>query len=120
MNNRRIYPRINTQWPVIFFNRVKEEIIGYVNNVSLNGMNFSLKKKNLEDFDNYSILIKIRNPSINPSELEIKGFKKWSMNKNGSIDLGIELNSFTRENKSTFIKYLNRKEELNITLYFNC
>ncbi|MCG8570937.1 MAG: PilZ domain-containing protein [Spirochaetes bacterium] len=117
MKERRIYPRISAAWPIYLEEGQNQQLIGELCNISLNGLRLAINIKEVINIDEYTFNIKLTNPKIKPPELEIQGKKKWIMEEEKQIIVGLEIDDLNPEAKVSLVHYLSRNDEIKIEIF---
>ena len=81
MIEKRIHPRIDSDWPLFFITDEGQKRIGYVKNISLSGASLIFAKEYSLIPEKHNFTLKLRNPQLEPSELSIAGLKEWTKNR---------------------------------------
>ena len=114
MAEQRVYPRIDSDWP-LFLERQSTRIrIGEVKDISLSGLHllftegFELKE------DRTLVTVKLVNTQLTPSELIISGLREWQEVKKNEVRIGLILSDMDRETKSKLLRFLSRSDKLHV------
>ncbi|HEB32972.1 MAG TPA: hypothetical protein ENI15_19175 [Spirochaetes bacterium] len=114
MIERRIFPRIETDWPLIVITDDGQKQVGHVNNISMSGALLIFSKIYDLDPEKHTFTIRLKNQHLDPSELALKGLKKWTTVKKNEIILSISFEKVHREKKTQFTHFLSRSDKLHV------
>ena len=117
MEKRRVYPRIDSDWPLFLKSDKGQKKIGQVNNISLSGavLHFS-KEYDLEKNKNIFIL-KLSNKHMDPPELTLEGLREWTKVEEREVSLALSIEKLGRKEKSNFIRFLSRSDKLSVEAF---
>jgi len=111
---KRVYPRIDSEWPLFLERGEARQKIGQVINISLSGVylvfteGYSLKE------DRTLVTLKLVNTQLSPSELIISGLREWKKVRENEVQVGLVLKEMDKETKSKLIRFLSRSDKLHI------
>lgn len=114
MSEKRIYPRIDSDWPLFFITDDGQKQIGYVKNISLSGASLVFTKEYSLIPEKHNFTLRLRNPQLEPSELSIAGLKKWTKIEKNVVYLGLVLEELEKGKKSAFVRFLSRSDKLHV------
>ncbi len=114
MIERRIFPRIETDWPLIVITDDGQKQVGHVNNISMSGALLIFSKIYDLDPEKHTFTLRLKNQHLDPSELPLKGLKKWTTVKKNEIILSISFEKVHREKKTQFTHFLSRSDKLHV------
>lgn len=117
MQDRRLFPRIESEWPLYLITAEEKKRIGYVKNISLSGaVLFFFKKQDL-DPDKNNFLLKLRNPQITPEELTLEGLREWTSMEETESTLALSLEEVKGEKRKNFVRFLSRSDKLEVKAF---
>lgn len=121
MIERRIFPRIETDWPLFVMADGRKKQVGHVNNISMSGALIIFSRIYDLDPDKHSFTLKLKNQHLDPSEISLKGLKNWTRVKDNEIILSLSLEEVHREKRIQFTHFLSRSDKLHVesTLLIN-
>ncbi len=114
MIERRVYPRIETDWPLFVITDDVQKQVGHVNNISMSGALLIFSKIYDLDPEKHSFTLKLKNQHLDPSEIALKGLKKWIRVKNNEIILSLSLEKVHKEKRTQFTHFLSRSDKLHV------
>ncbi len=114
MIERRIYPRIETDWPLFVITDGGQKQVGHVNNISMSGALLIFSKIYDLDPEKHTFTLNLKNLQLDPSEIAIKGLKNWTRVKKNEIILSLSLEKVDREKRTQFTKLLSRSDKLHV------
>ncbi len=114
MIERRVFPRIETDWPLFVITDDGQKQVGHVNNISMSGALLIFSKIYDLDPEKHTFTLKLKNQHLDPSELALKGLKKWTRVKKNEIILSLSFEKVHRENKTQFTHFLSRSDKLHV------
>jgi len=114
MIERRIYPRIETDWPLFVITDDGQKQVGHVNNISMSGALLIFSKIFDLDPENHTFTLNFKNLQLDPSEIAIKGLKNWTRVKKNEIILSLSLEKVNREKRTQFTQLLSRSDKLHV------
>ncbi len=117
MKERRVYPRITSDWPLFLGSEKSKKRIGYVKNVSLSGALIFFSEDYKLDSKRHRFTMILRNKQLTPSELTISGLKEWTHVKEKEIMLGLLLEKVEKEKRANFIRFLSRSDKLHVEVF---
>jgi len=114
MIERRVYPRIETDWPLFVITDDGQKQVGHVNNISMSGALLIFSKIYDLDPEKHTFTLNLKNPHLDPSEIAIKGLKKWTRVKKNEVILSLSLEKVNREKRTRFAQLLSRSDKLHV------
>jgi hypothetical protein len=111
---QRVYPRIDSEWPLFLDREDARMRIGQVKDISLSGVHLMFTEGYQLKEDRSVVTVKLINTRITPSELTISGLREWKVVKQNEVQIGIVLNDLDRETKSKLVRFLSRSEKLHV------
>jgi hypothetical protein len=117
MEERRVYPRIDSDWALYLGNTEKHRKIGHVKNISLSGVLIFFSEDYTLDPDRHRFSLILRNAHIKPSELTITGLKEWTHTGKTEIMLGLVLDALEKDKRSDFVRFLSRSDRLEVQAF---
>ena len=111
---KRIFPRIESDWPLFQITEKGRTKIGYVKNVSLVGVHIVFSKDYTLNPDKHTFNLKLKNMHLDPPELTIKGLKEWTNVEKNEVQLGLSLGKFERNKRTQLIRFLSRSDKLHV------
>lgn len=112
MDNRRVYPRIQSDWKLLLETDEGTKEIGYVTDISLSGASLRFTSEYELDEERHRFTLTLRNRQLEPDELVISGLKEWEKPGKNEVFLGIALDGLDREKRSAFVRFLSRSDKL--------
>jgi hypothetical protein len=111
---QRVYPRIDSEWP-LFLEREKERRrIGQVKDISLSGVHLLFTEGFHLKEDRTVVTVKLVNTQITPSELVISGLREWKEVGKDDVHIGLVLSDMDKETKSKLVRFLSRSDKLHV------
>ncbi|MCK5095621.1 MAG: hypothetical protein KAR18_12885 [Spirochaetes bacterium] len=114
MIERRVFPRIETDWPLFVIADDGQKQVGHVNNISMSGALLIFSRIYDLDPEKHTFTLKLKNQHLDPSEISLKGLKKWTRVKKNEIILSLSLEKVDREKRTQFTKLLSRSDKLHV------
>ncbi len=114
MIERRIYPRIETDWPLFVLTDDGQKQVGHVNNISMSGALLIFSEIYDLDPEKHTFTLKLKNQQLDPSEIALKGLKNWTRVKKNEIILSLSLEKVNRDKRTQFTKLLSRSDKLHV------
>ncbi len=114
MIERRIYPRIETDWPLFVLTDDGQKQVGHVNNISMSGALLIFSEIYDLDPEKHTFTLKLKNQQLDPSEIALKGLKNWTRVKKNEIILSLSLEKVDRDKRTQFTKLLSRSDKLHV------
>ena len=111
---KRVFPRIKSDWPLSHTTKEGQKNIGYVKNISLTGVHIKFSKDYKLDPEKHTFNLKLKNKQLKPEELSIVGLKEWTNVEKNEVQLGLSLEKFDREKRSHFVRFLSRSDKLHV------
>jgi len=112
MNDKRVYPRIHSDWKLYLESKAGKREVGYVRNISLSGASLHFVKEYGLDPQKHRFTLKLTNSQLEPSELIISGLKEWEITEHNKVFLGISIDRLERDKRSSFVRFLSRSDKL--------
>ena len=116
-NQKRVFPRIKSDWPLFHTTKEGQEKIGYVKNISLTGVHIIFSKDYNLDPEKHTFNLKLKNNQLEPAELSIIGLKEWTSVEKNELQLGLSLEKFDRAKRSHFVRFLSRSDKLHVEVF---
>ena len=113
MEDKRVYPRIGSQWPIYVVRDHQRKQVGRILNISLTGICIELEGSDVDSTD-YSTTITLKNESVWPPELVVHGTRRWKSAEEGTIVIGLELDDIESDTREALIHYLSRNDALSV------
>ncbi|MGA2764391.1 MAG: hypothetical protein ABSG17_13610 [Spirochaetia bacterium] len=110
----RVYPRIDSEWPLFLERDEARKKIGQVMNISLSGAHLLFTEGYALDEDRNVVTLKLVNTQITPSELIISGLREWKKVRENEVQLGLVLKGMDKETKSKLLRFLSRSDKLHV------
>ena len=110
----RVYPRIDSEWPLFLERDEARKKIGQVMNISLSGAHLLFTEGYALDEDRNVVTLKLVNTQITPSELIISGLREWKKVRENEVQLGLVLKDMDKETKSKLLRFLSRSDKLHV------
>ncbi len=114
MIERRIYPRIETDWPLFVLTDDGQKQVGHVNNISMSGALLIFSEIYDLDPEKHTFTLKLKNQQLDLSEIALKGLKNWTRVKKNEIILSLSLEKVNRDKRTQFTKLLSRSDKLHV------
>ena len=96
---KRVFPRIKSDWPLSHTTKEGQKNIGYVKNISLTGVHIKFSKDYKLDPEKHTFNLKLKNKQLEPEELSIVGLKEWTNVEKNEVQLGLSLEKFLRHSQ---------------------
>ena len=112
MSERRVYPRIESDWKLYLESSEGKREIGYVLNISLTGASMQIEKDYDLDPEKHRFTLKLANSQLDPSELIITGLKEWEYIENNVLFVGLAIDEIDRDERKKFVRFLSRSDKL--------
>lgn len=117
MQDKRLFPRIESDWPLFLVTDGGKKQIGYVKNISLSGaVLFFFKEHDLYP-DKNNFLLKLRNPQMSPEELTLEGLREWTSMEGDEATLALSLEEVKGEKRKNFVRFLSRSDKLHVEAF---
>ena len=114
MKEKRIFPRIESDWPLFCETEQGRIKIGYIKNVSLSGaLLFFINDYEL-DPERHRFTLLVRNDQLTPSEVTLSGLREWTHVEEKTIMLGLVLEELEKKQRSAFVRFLSRSDKLHV------
>jgi hypothetical protein len=114
MKEKRVFPRIESDWPLFIDSDRGRTKIGFIKNVSLSGaLLYFLRDYNL-DPDRHRFTLLLKNDQLKPSEVTLTGLKEWTHVEENTIMLGLVLEELGKDQRSAFVRFLSRSDKLHV------
>ncbi|MBA7613832.1 hypothetical protein ES703_21089 [subsurface metagenome] len=117
MAEKRVFPRIVSDWPLFLQTAGGQEEIGYIKNISLSGTLLYFSKDYRLEAGKSKFMLKLKNQQLDPPELLITGLKEWTEIRENEVLLGLILEELPRDERTTFIRFLSRSEKLQVEAF---
>lgn len=114
---KRVYPRIDSDWPLFLSSEEGKKGIGFIKNISLSGAQLAFFENYILDSKRHRFTIILKNKQLNPSELTIAGLKEWTQVEKKEIMLGLVLEEIEKEKRAILIRFLSRSEKLHVKAF---
>lgn len=114
MAENRVYPRIDSDWPLFTTIAAVKKQIGYVKNISLSGALLFFSEEYKLESERHKFTMRLINPQLHPSELTLTGLKEWTVVTENEILLGLMLKELKKAEKTSFIHFLSRSDKLQV------
>jgi hypothetical protein len=114
MDRKRVFPRIDSDWPLYLQTLEGQKRIGQVINISLTGalLHFNKDYKLVKDKNLFHL--KLYNKHIDPPELTLDGLREWSKVEGKEQTLALSIENLGREQRSNFVRFLSRSDKLEV------
>ncbi len=117
MVEKRLYPRIQSEWKLYLTSDKGQKQIGHVRNISLSGALLFFTEEYKLETEKHKFTLKLKNKKLQPSESVITGLKEWTTITDKEIILGLNLEKLGKKERSAFIRFLSRSENLHIEVF---
>ncbi len=117
MEEKRVFPRIVSDWPLFVSTDQGQKRIGYVKDISLSGALLFFAEGYKLDLEKHKFSIKLKNIQLSPPELILTGLKEWTEIKENEIILGLALDKVEKEERKSFIHFLSRSDKLQVEVF---
>jgi hypothetical protein len=117
MDKKRVYPRIDSDWPLYLKTDEGQKIIGQVNNISLSGALLHFNKDYELEKDKNLFILKLYNRHMEPPELILEGLKEWTKTENNEVSLALAIEKLQGDERTNFIRFLSRSEKLEVEAF---
>lgn len=115
---RRVYPRVESEWKLFLETKSGEtEEIGYVQNISLSGVSLKLARAHAVQTEQHRLMIRLRNPRLNPPEELIRGLKEWEFRTKDEAFVGISPEKLTPQARRNVVRFLSRSDRLQVEAF---
>jgi hypothetical protein len=114
MESKRVFPRIDSDWPLYLQTAEGQKKIGQVINISLSGALLHFTRDYKLDKDKNLFHLKLHNKNIDPQELVLEGLREWSKVEGKKQTLALSIENLNREARSNFIRFLSRSDKLEV------
>ena len=111
---KRVFPRIDSEWPLFLEKAEGRKKIGLVMNISLSGAHLLFTEGYSLNEDRNVVTLKLVNTQLTPSELIISGLREWKKVRENEVQLGMILNDMDRETRSKLLHFLSRSDKLHV------
>jgi hypothetical protein len=111
---KRVYPRIDSEWPLFLEREGARRQIGRVKNISLSGAHLLFTEGFMLHEDRTVVTLKLVNAQITPSELIISGLREWKGAGKNEVQLGLMLNDVDKVTRSQLVRFLSRSDKLHV------
>ncbi len=117
---RRVYPRVESEWKLFLETESGEtEEIGYVQDISLSGVSLKLSRAHAVETKRHRLMIRLRNPRLNPPEEVVRGLKEWEFRTGHEAFVGISLEKLTPEVRRNIVRFLSRSDRLQVEAFLS-
>ncbi len=110
----RVYPRIDSEWPLFLERGDARTRIGQVKDISLSGVHLMFTESYRLNEEHSVVTVKLINARIMPSALTISGLREWKEVTQNEVQIGIVLNDLDRETRSKLVRFLSRSDKLHV------
>jgi hypothetical protein len=114
MDKKRVFPRIDSDWPLYLQTAEGQKKIGQVINISLSGALLHFNRDYKLEKDKNLFHLKLYNKNIDPPELILEGLREWSKVGGKEQVLALSIEKLNRETRSQFIRFLSRSDKLEV------
>jgi hypothetical protein len=114
-HERRVYPRIETEWPLYMDTGEGQQQVGHVANISLSGALLRFDEGYKLDPETHSVTLTLRNDALNLPELSLSGLRTWSDIAEDSVNLAILVEELDSDRRNAYVRYLSRSDRLQVT-----
>jgi hypothetical protein len=112
MSEKRVYPRIHSDWKLYLESPEGKREVGFVKDISLSGASLQFVKEYGLEPGKHRFTLKLTNSQLEPAELIISGLKEWERREKNEVFLGISIDKLEREKRSSFVRFLSRSDKL--------
>ena len=112
MKEKRVYPRIKSDWQLFLATGETQKPIEYVRDISLSGASLFFSEDYELDPSKHRFTLQLKNRQLEPSELIISGLKEWETREKNEVFLGITIEKLEKEKKTTLLHFLSRSDKL--------
>jgi len=112
--DKRVYPRIDSEWPLFLEREGARRQIGRVKNISLSGVHLLFTEGYVLNEDRAVVTLKLVNTQIDPAELIISGLKEWKEAGKDEVQVGLILNEMEKAARSQIVRFLSRSDKLHV------
>ena len=112
--DKRVYPRIDSEWPLFLERGGARRQIGRVRNISLSGAHLLFTEGYVLNEDRAVVTLKLVNTQIDPAELIISGLKEWKEAGKDEVQVGLILNEMEKVTRSQLVRFLSRSDKLHV------
>jgi hypothetical protein len=112
--DKRVYPRIDSEWPLFLEREGARKQIGRVKNISLSGAHLLFTEGYVLNEDRAVVTLKLVNTQIDPAELIISGLKEWKEAGKDEVQVGLILNEMEKVARSQLVRFLSRSDKLHV------
>jgi hypothetical protein len=117
MDEKRVYPRIRSDWQLFLAAEGVRKPIGYVRDISLSGALLDFNEDYVLEPGKHRFSLKLRNKQLKPSELVITGLKEWERKEKTEIFLGLLLDEMEKAKRTSLIHFLSRSDKLRVQAF---
>jgi hypothetical protein len=112
--DKRVYPRIDSEWPLFLERGGARRQIGRVRNISLSGAHLLFTEGYVLNEDRAVVTLKLVNTQIDPAELIISGLREWKEAGKDEVQVGLILNEMEKVTRSQLVRFLSRSDKLHV------
>ncbi len=112
--DKRVYPRIDSEWPLFLERGGARRQIGRVRNISLSGAHLLFTEGYVLNEDRAVVTLKLVNTQIDPAELIISGLREWKEAGKDEVQVGLILNEMEKATRSQLVRFLSRSDKLHV------
>lgn len=112
--DKRVYPRIDSEWPLFLERGGARRQIGRVRNISLSGAHLLFTEGYVLNEDRAVVTLKLVNTQIDPAELIISGLREWKEAGKDEVQVGLILNEMEKAARSQLVRFLSRSDKLHV------
>lgn len=117
MEKKRVYPRIDSDWPLFLKTEGGQKKIGQVINISLSGALLHFNKDYELEKEKNIFILKLTNKNMDPPELTLEGLREWSRVEEREVSLALSIDKLHRQEKSNFVRFLSRSDKLEVEAF---
>ena len=111
---KRVFPRIDSEWPLFLERAGARRQIGRVKNISLSGAHLLFTEGYQLNENRNVVTLKLVNTQLTPSELIISGLREWKEAEKNEVQLGLILGDMEKETRSRLLRFLSRSDKLHV------
>jgi c-di-GMP-binding flagellar brake protein YcgR len=112
--DKRVYPRIDSEWPLFLEKEGTRRQIGQVKDISLTGVHLLFTEGYVLNEDRAVVTLKLVNTQMAPSELIISGLKEWKDPSKNEVQVGLILSDMEKMTRSKLVRFLSRSDKLHV------
>jgi len=116
MSEKRVYPRIDSSWPLYIESETGLKPIGEVKNISLSGILLSFHDLSRNEPDHMILELILHNPDLASEDIKLIGRSKWTYSGQNEVLLGLSIFEDLQEKKlkDQYIQFLSRSNNLQV------